>query len=106
MPGYIIATLNTINDPDTFAAYQKSASTVFSRYGARFLVNSREVEFLDGDWRPFGVVVVEFESYEVAKEFYNSPEYQAIIEKRFDSSDSAVIITDGDYSGRLSDANA
>jgi len=26
MPGYIIATLNSINDPDAFAAYQKSAS--------------------------------------------------------------------------------
>jgi uncharacterized protein (DUF1330 family) len=42
------------------------------------------------------VVVVEFESYEQAKKFYDSPEYQAVIKQRFDSADSAVIIADGD----------
>ena len=94
MPGYIIATLNSINDPDAFAAYQKSASASFIKYGAKFLVNSRNVEALDGDWQPSGVVVVEFESYEQAKKFYNSTEYQAVIKQRFDSADSAVIIAD------------
>ena len=96
MPSYIIATLNSINDPDAFAAYQKSASASFTKYGAKFLLNSRNVETLDGDWQPSGVVVVEFESYEQAKEFYDSPEYQAVIKQRFDSADSAVIIADGD----------
>lgn len=95
MPGYIIATLNSINDPEAFAVYQESASTVFAQYGARFLLNSRAVESLDGDWHPSGVVVVEFSSFEMAKKFYHSTEYQAIIGQRFDSSDSAVIITDG-----------
>ena len=95
MPGYIIATLNSIKDPETFAAYQKSASTIFPQYGGRFLLNSQEVEILDGDWNPSGVVVVEFESYELAKTFYYSSEYQAIIRQRFNSSDSAVIMTNG-----------
>ena len=95
MPGYIIATLNSVNDPDSFAAYQKSASTVFAQYGGRFLLNSQDVEILDGDWKPSGVVVVEFESYESAKRFYYSSEYQAIIRQRFNSSDSAVIMTNG-----------
>ena len=96
MPGYIIAALNSISDPDAFAAYQKSASTAFAEYRAKFLLNSRNVETLDGDWYPSGVVVVEFESYEQAKKFYNSPEYQAVIKQRFDSADSAVIIAGGD----------
>ena len=94
MPGYIIATLNSINDPDAFAAYQKSASTSFTQYRAKFLLNSRNVETLDGDWHPSGVVVVEFETYELAKKFYDSPEYQAVIKQRFDSADSAVIIAE------------
>ena len=93
MPGYIIATLNSIKDPETFAAYQKSASTIFAQYGGRFLLNSQDVEILDGDWKPSGVVVVEFESYESAKRFYYSSEYQEIIGQRFNSSDSAVIMT-------------
>lgn len=96
MPGFIIATLNSIKAPDTFAEYQRSAATVFARYGGKFLVNSRDVEPLDGDWKPSGVVVVEFETYELAKSFYDSQEYQAIIEQRFESSDSSVIIAGGD----------
>lgn len=95
MPGYIIATLNSIHDSYAFAEYQKSASASFNKYGAKFLVNSRNVEPLDGNWQPSGVVVVEFESYEQAKKFYDSPEYQAVITQRFDSADSAVIIADG-----------
>ena len=95
MPGYIIATLNNINDPDAFAAYQKLASAVFDHYGAKFLLNSRNVETLDGDWQPSGVVVVEFESFVLAKNFYDSPEYQAVINQRFNSADSAVIVVDG-----------
>ena len=96
MPGYIIATLDCVNDPEAFADYQKSASTTFAKYGAKFLINSRNVESLDGDWQPSGVVVVEFESYEQAKKFYDSPEYQAVIKQRFDSAESAAIIVDGD----------
>ena len=30
MPSYIIAALNSINDPDAFAAYQRSASASFA----------------------------------------------------------------------------
>lgn len=95
MSGYIIATLNSVSDPDGFAAYQKAASASFSQYGARFLLNSRNVENLDGDWTPSGVVVVEFENYDQAKKFYNSPEYQAIIGQRFQTSDSSVVLIDG-----------
>ena len=42
------------------------------------------------------MVVVEFESFELAKNFYDSPEYQAVINQRFNSADSAVIVVDGD----------
>ena len=52
MPGYIIATLDCVNDPEAFADYQKSASTTFAKYGAKFLINSRNVESLDGYWKP------------------------------------------------------
>ena len=93
MPGYLIATLDSIRDPDIFTAYQKAASNVFEQYGAQFVLNSREVENLDGDWHPYGIVVVEFESYELARKFYDSTGYQAIIGQRFDSAVSSVIIT-------------
>ena len=76
--------------------FRRFARASFAQYGAKFLLNSRTVETLDGDWQPSGVVVVEFENYEQAKKFYDSPEYQAVIKQRFDSADSAVILVDGD----------
>ena len=42
------------------------------------------------------MVVLEFESVEQARKWYNSPEYQAVVGQRFNSADSALIIVDGD----------
>ena len=42
------------------------------------------------------MAVLEFESVEQARKWYNSPEYQAVIGQRFDSTDGALIFVDGD----------
>ncbi|HIM38297.1 MAG TPA: DUF1330 domain-containing protein [Dehalococcoidia bacterium] len=42
-----------------------------------------------------GVVVIEFETLEKAKAWYDSPEYQAVIGQRISTSDSSVIFVDG-----------
>ena len=65
-------------------------------YGGKLVVNSTKIDAGDGDWSPDGMVVLEFESVEQARKFYNSPEYQAVIGQRFDSADSSLIIIDGD----------
>ncbi len=94
MPAYIVATLDKIENPEVFAVYQASSMAIFRQYGGKSLVNSRKIETLDGNWQPLGLGVVEFESYEPAKNFYHSPEYQNLIDQRFHSADSAVTISD------------
>jgi len=41
------------------------------------------------------MVVIEFESLQKAKEWYNSPEYQAVISKRLNSTQGSVVFVDG-----------
>ena len=42
-----------------------------------------------------GLVVIEFESMEKAREWYNSPEYSAIKRLRHNSAESSLVMVDG-----------
>ena len=96
MPGYVIGQLNEIKNAEAFAAYQGAAGPTVRQYGGKLVFNSMKVDAGDGDWSPAGMVILEFESVEQARKWYNSPEYQAVIGQRLNSAASAVIIVDGD----------
>jgi uncharacterized protein (DUF1330 family) len=96
MAGYVIGQLSGINDADAFNAYQGAAIPTVAQYGGKLVVNSMKVDSGDGGWAPSGIVMLEFQSVDQARKWYNSPEYQAVIGQRFISADSAVIIVDGD----------
>ena len=55
-----------------------------------------KVVVADGNWSPLGAIVVEFESMAKAQEWYNSPEYNPLVARRTGSTDSGVILVDGD----------
>ena len=59
------------------------------------MVAGNKIEVADGSWSPSVMVVVEFESLERAKQWYNSPEYSAVKPRRFQTADSGVIFVDG-----------
>ena len=96
MSGFVIARLKDITDADAFGAYQAAAGPTVAQYGGKLVMNSTKIENGDGGWNPVGMVVVEFESVDQAKKWYNSPEYQAVVGQRFGSADSALIIVDSD----------
>ena len=78
--GYIIARV-TVNDADAYMEYAKRARVVMAEYGAKILVLGGRSEALQGDARARNVVL-EFESYEKAEAYYNSPGYRAAREFR------------------------
>jgi uncharacterized protein (DUF1330 family) len=96
MPGFVIGQLNAITDAAAFGAYQGAAGPTVAQYGGKLVLNSTKIENGDRGWNPAGMVVVEFESVDQAKKWYNSPEYQAVVGQRFSSADSALIIVNGD----------
>ena len=95
MAGYVIGQLKVINNAEGFAAYQSAAGPTVAQYGGKLVLNSTKIDTIEGGWSPAGMVVLEFESVEQAQKWYNSPEYQAVVGQRFNTTDSALIIIDG-----------
>ncbi len=93
--GYLIAELEVTN-PAGFEEYRRLVPAVLAAYGARYVVRGGDATQLEGTGGPAGrMVVVEFDSVERLHEFYNSPEYQAILPHRLNNSKGRVICVAG-----------
>ena len=91
--GYWIARVD-VRDAETYKDYVATAKPAFERYGAKFLARGGEVTTLEGVSRARNVVI-EFESADVARACYNSPEYQAAKAIRQKVADAEMIIVEG-----------
>jgi uncharacterized protein (DUF1330 family) len=58
MSAYLISTIE-IKDPAGYEEYRKLVAAPLARYGGKFVVRGGEIEYMEGDWRPKRVVVVE-----------------------------------------------
>jgi uncharacterized protein (DUF1330 family) len=81
MPAYLVAMM-TVTNPDAYEGYRKLAASAIAKHGGRFLARGGKFEVLEGSFPGSRVVVVEFESFDKAKRFYDSPEYLAAREQR------------------------
>ena len=94
MAGYIIAEIE-ITDPVTYEEYKKVAPASIDRYDGKYLTRGGTAENLEGDWQPKRVVILEFESFERAKEWWSSEEYRAPKLLRQSASITNMIVIDG-----------
>ena len=83
-----------MSDHEKFAAYQQVAGPTVALYGGKILGGGTNVEIVDGNWSPIGMVVIEFESMAKAKEWYTSPEYSAVKSGRLDNTDGGLVFLD------------
>ncbi|WP_281985067.1 DUF1330 domain-containing protein [Thalassorhabdomicrobium marinisediminis] len=94
MPGYMIFEIE-ITDQTAWEEYRAVAAPLMADAGGRFLVNSANAEPLEGNWIPPMISVVEFPSIEAAREFYDSPAYQATLALRGRASRGRGILVGG-----------
>jgi uncharacterized protein (DUF1330 family) len=92
--GYWIGHVS-ITDPERYKDYIAANAAPLKKYGARYLVRNGASEVPEGGLGGRRHVVVEFDSYELAKACYHSPEYQAIIKLRTDASTADLLIIEG-----------
>ena len=86
MSAYIIVDVTPTN-PEKMQEYAAAAGSTIEAHGGKFLAKG-PVEALHGD-TPFKMkAVIEFPDREKATAWYNSPEYQALIETRNEGMDS------------------
>ena len=50
---------------------------------------------LEGDWEPQRLVILEFESMERLREWYDSPEYAPLKQLRGEVADSQLVVVEG-----------
>ena len=91
--GYWIAHVNIIN-PERYQDYIAANAVAFGKYNARFLVRAGQCVVAKGDLEGHRHVVIEFESYAVAKACYESPEYQAAKAVRQGNSNLRLLLVD------------
>jgi uncharacterized protein (DUF1330 family) len=94
MSAYLIANVE-VKDAQKFKEYLKATPDIIKQYGGRFLVRGGEFEICEGNWNPGRLVLVEFESMQKAKQFYNSPEYRAIINLRQSAAYTEWVFVEG-----------
>ena len=75
MKAYWIARVN-VNNKEAYSQYAKRVSSALKKYNGKFLVRGGKFSILEGKHEYERNVLIEFPSFEIAKEFYNSKEYQ------------------------------
>jgi uncharacterized protein (DUF1330 family) len=89
--GYIVIT-EDVKDLDGMTEYAKLASKAMA--GAKILAFDPKVETLEGEWHGTQTVLLEFESVEAAREWYNSDAYQEAAKLRQAAADcNGAILT-------------
>lgn len=94
MPAYVIAMM-TVTKPEAYEGYRTLAATAIAKHGGRYLARGGRYEVLEGSFPGSRMVVVEFESFEKAKAFYDSPEYRAAREQRHGAAAFNLLILEG-----------
>ena len=95
MAAYLIATIHAITDPERFSEYRRHVGASIAEYDGKYVTGHHPVERLEGDWQPFGITVVEFESAERIREWYNSDTYQELLRIREGAGKVDIFIVEG-----------
>lgn len=74
MAGYALMDVE-ITDDTAFAELLERAPAVVKTYGGRYLVRGGGAQVVQGDWTPHRLVLVEFDSVEQARTWWNSSDH-------------------------------
>ncbi|WP_410660735.1 DUF1330 domain-containing protein [Amycolatopsis sp. lyj-112] len=74
--------------------YMERIQATLDPFGGKFLVHGAAPQVVEGEW-PGALVMIEFPSLEVAREWYDSPAYQEIVHLRADHMPGDLILIEG-----------
>jgi len=94
MAAYLLAQVE-VHDMDQYRKYTAQTPALIEQYGGRFLVRGGEVVTLEGDAPASRLVLIEFPSLQRVQDFYNSEEYQEVLQLRLPASTASFLALDG-----------
>jgi uncharacterized protein (DUF1330 family) len=91
---YLVAEV-TITNPGPYVEYQQKVPAIVARYGGKYLTRAGAMHPLEGDLGIKRMVIVEFESLDTARRFYESAEYAPLLKLRKETTESHVALVEG-----------
>ena len=85
-----------INDRDGYHQYEIAGhQEIFDRFSGKVVGLDESVEIVEGSWPCTRTVLIEFPTKELARAWYESDEYQAVVGLRHGSTTSNLVIVSG-----------
>jgi uncharacterized protein (DUF1330 family) len=94
MPTYIVGDIH-ISDPATYQAHLPRALATVARFGGRVIAGGGKIDLLEGDPMPEGIFIIEFQTADAARRWYQSDDYQEALKVRLSSSRGRVFLIEG-----------
>jgi uncharacterized protein (DUF1330 family) len=94
MSAYVIALIN-VTDQEGYAPYRDMATASIAQYGGKYLARGGSSEVLEGETDANRFVIVQFDTYDQAKTWFDSPEYEAAKPHRRRNSTSTLMLVEG-----------
>ena len=91
--GYVVTRVD-IKDPEAYARYAAAATKAIVAHGGRILARGGRHEALEGGARARNVVL-EFDSYDAARAYYYSADYQAAKALRERAAEMEMVLVEG-----------
>jgi uncharacterized protein (DUF1330 family) len=98
MAAYALAHLRRVTMGPPIVEYLQRIDATLAPFNGRFIVHGGSIEVLEGAWIGHAIII-EFPSIDVARAWYRSAAYQAIVRLRTENSEGECIIVDGVPSG-------
>ena len=92
--GYLIGQI-TITNPKKYQQYASKTENIIKSFGGRYLIRAGDQIIAEGTPQGNRDVVVEFDTLEKAKQFYESEEYAKIIDIRKENSTGYILMVEG-----------
>ncbi len=94
MPAYLIVDID-VTDPAGYQAYRQMVGPIVQAGGGRFIVRGGAIDVLEGEWRPRRVVMLEFPSMDMAREWYHGEGYAEAKALRLRTAVCNVVLVEG-----------
>ena len=94
MATYIVFTKESTQDQSELNTYQSKVRKTLEGHPIKLLAACGPQQALEGP-APEGVVIMEFPTTTAAREWYDSPAYQAIVQHRFKGASYRAVLVEG-----------
>lgn len=95
MPVYMIVEAKEVMDKEKYGEYIRKVPQTIVKFGGKYLARGGQVTVVSGEWDPSRLIMVEFESMDKFRAWWNSPEYRAIAPLRECSTKTNAVVIEG-----------